>query len=198
MHGFLNLIYRFYPLAIAGLLAIGAIWLERVTRGPELSADTAISQTPDFTGETVRITGFAEDGKLRYTLDSPRITHIPITNSTHIVQPQLQLITQERLTRINADHGEVDQKGLQVNLTGNVEVEREGAPPAPPLRLSSAQLTVWPQEQRAVSNVPVHLTQGETRADADNFEADNVFGVIKLSGKARMRFASRKQRNPNP
>jgi lipopolysaccharide export system protein LptC len=195
MHGLLNLLYRFYPLAIAALLAAGATWLERVTRSPEPTADTVVSRTPDFIAESVRIKGFAEDGTLRYTLDSPRLTHLPDTDSTSVEQPRLQLIAQGRHMRISADHGEVGPKGEQVDFTDNVEVEREGAPLDPPLRISSAQLTVWPQEQRAVSNVPVRLTQGEDRADANHFEASNVFGVMKLSGKVRMLLIPRSKRN---
>ncbi|MDR2014166.1 MAG: LPS export ABC transporter periplasmic protein LptC [Azoarcus sp.] len=196
MHGFLNLVYRFYPLAIAGLLAAWAIWLERAIHGHEPAFESVINQTPDFVAETVRITGFAEDGKWRYTLDSPRITHLPVTDSARIEQPRLQLIGQGRHMRVDADHGDIGPKGEQIDFSGNVKVEREGAPLDPPMRLSSAQLTVWPQEQRAASSVPVHLTQGEIRADADNLVADNVFGIMRLSGKVKMHLVARHQRNP--
>jgi lipopolysaccharide export system protein LptC len=194
MHGFLNFVYRFYPLAIAGLLAAGATWLERTTRSPESTDETVVRRTPDFIAETVHITGFAEDGKWRYSLDSPRITHLPVTDSTHIEQPRLQLISQGRRMWVNADHGEVSSKGEQVDFVGNVKADREAAPPDPSMRLSSEQLTVWPQEQRAVSNVPVHLIQGGIRADANNFVADNVFGAIKLSGKVKMHLVPRNQK----
>ncbi|MDR2208574.1 MAG: LPS export ABC transporter periplasmic protein LptC [Azoarcus sp.] len=193
MHGFLNFVYRFYPLAIAALLAAGAIWLERATRSPEPAAEVTINESPDFIGDTVRITGFGEDGKWRYTLDSPRITHLPVTDSTQVEQPRLQLISQERRMWINADYGEVSSKGEQVDFTGNVKAEREGVPPDPPMQLFSAQLTFWPQEQRAASNVPVRITQGKTRVDADNFAADNVFGAMKLSGRVKMHLVPRNQ-----
>jgi len=192
MHRFLNFIYLFYPLAIAALLAAGATWLEHATRSPEPAVDAPVNQTPDFIAETVRITGFAENGDLLYTLDSPRLTHLPATDLTRVEQPRLQLTTQGRQMWIDADYGEVGPKGERVDFTGNVEVEREGIPSDPPMHLSSAQLTVWPQEQRAASNVPVRLTQGKTRADANGFEADNVFGVMVLSGKVRMHLPNRR------
>ena len=197
MHGPINFIYRFYPLVIAALLAAGAIWLERATRIPEPAAHVTANQTPDFIADMVRITGFAQDGKLRYTLDSPRIIHLPTTDSTHVDQPRLLLIDQGRHMRVSADHGEVSPKGERVDFTDNVEADREGAPPDSPLRLSSASLTVWPQEQRAVSDVPVRITQGKTRIDGNHFEADNVFGAMKLSGKVQMRLtpAPRNRRN---
>ncbi|MDR2882122.1 MAG: LPS export ABC transporter periplasmic protein LptC [Azoarcus sp.] len=194
MHGLLNLIYRFYPLAIAALLAAGAVWLERTTRSPEPTANVTVSETPDFIAETVRITGFAADGKLHYTLDSPVITHLPVADTTHAEQPRLQLFSHERRMWINADRADVAPKGTQVDFIGNVEAEREGVLSDPPLHLSTEHLTVWPQEQRAVSNVPVRLTHGETRGSGNNLEADNVFGVITLSGKVRMLLTPRNKR----
>jgi len=194
MHGFLNFIYRAYPLAIAALLAAGAAWLERVTRDHEPTADVVVNQAPDFIAETVHIKGFAEDGRLRYTLDSPRLTHLPATDTTRVEQPRLQLITLGRHMWINAEHGEVGPKGGRVDFTGKVQAEREGILSNPPVRFSSEQLVVWPQEQRAASNVPVLITQGEIRTNADSFAADNVFGVMKLSGKVRTHLPNRRQR----
>ena len=196
MHGLLNFIYRFYPLAIAALLAAGAAWLERATRSPDPAIDAPISKTPDFIAGTVHITGFSANGKLYYTLDSPRIEHLPATDMTHIKQPRLYLIAQERRMWVNADHGEASLRGQQIDFVGNVEAERESVPSGPPIRLSSAQLTVWPQEQRAASTVPVRIVQGENRIDGNSFAADNVFGVMKLSGKVQMHLTSRRQRNP--
>ncbi|MDR2925128.1 MAG: LPS export ABC transporter periplasmic protein LptC [Azoarcus sp.] len=195
MKAFLNLFYRFYPLAIAAVLAAGAVWLEHATRSPETPDAPTVSQTPDFIAQTVRITGFAQDGSLNYTLDSPHIQHLPATDQTHADQPRLMLINQGRHMRINADHGEVAPKAERVDFAGNVEAEREGAPAEPPMHLSSARLTVWPNEQRAASDVPVRITQGGNRSDASSMAADNVFGVMKLSGKAKMRIASRYKRN---
>jgi len=196
MHQLLNFIYRFYPLAVAALLAAGATWLEHATRSPEPVANVTVSQTPDFIAETVRITGFGKDGKLLYTLDSPHLAHSPATDSTSVEQPRLQLINQGRLIWINADHGEVGPKGEQVDFTDNVEVEREGVSSDPPMRLFTSHLTVWPQDQRAISNVPVHITQGKTHANARSLVADNVFGTMKLSGKVQMHLPNRRQGNP--
>lgn len=191
----LNLFYRFYPLGIAAVLAAGAIWLEHATRSQEPPEVPAASQTPDFIAQTVRITGFAQDGTLSYTLNTPQIEHFPAIDLTHVDRPRLLLITQGRHMRIDADHGEIASKAERVVFTGNVKAERENAPTEPPMRLFSEQLTAWPNEQRIASDVPVLITQGENRTDANRMAADNVFGVMKLSGKVRMRVASRHKRN---
>lgn len=181
-----HLAYRLYPLAIAALLAAGSIWLEHLTRPPESAASARDSQSPDFVADGVHVTGFSKDGTLRYTLDSPHITHLPQTNMTGVDKPRLQLFTQGQRMWINSEYGEVTPKGERVDFTGDVEAERDSGPKEPPLHFSSTKLTVWPEEQRAESDVPVRITMGATRADASHFAADNVFGLMKLSGKVRM------------
>ena len=189
-----HLAYCFYPVIIAALLAAGAIWLERLTRGPDPAA-TETSEAPDFTADGVRITGFADDGQLRYTLDAPRVTHLPRTDTTRVDHPRLQLFSQGRRIWIEADEGEASARGERVDFSGNVEAEREAPTADETLHFSSTRLTVWPQEQRAASNVPVRIAQGLKRANANRFAADNIFGVMKLSGKVRMSLP-RNRRNP--
>ncbi|MDR3213315.1 MAG: LPS export ABC transporter periplasmic protein LptC [Azoarcus sp.] len=182
-----HLAYRIYPIIIAALLAAGSIWLEHLTRNPEAASAAEASEAPDFIADGVRIVGFADDGALRYTLDTPRMIHLPHNDLTRFGQPRLQFFSQGRRMWINADDGEAGPKGERVDFSGHVEAEREGAAATDaPLHFSSTKLTVWTQEQRAASNVPVRITQGLTRADANSFSADNVFGVMKLSGKVRM------------
>ncbi|MCL2645355.1 MAG: LPS export ABC transporter periplasmic protein LptC, partial [Betaproteobacteria bacterium] len=169
-------------------------WLEHTTRSPEPAAEAVISQTPDFIADTARLTGFTKDGELFYTLYSPRLIHIPATDLTFVEQPRLHLISHGRNIWVNADKGEVGPKGERADFFGSVDVKRDGIASDPPMHLSTEQLAVWPQEQRAVSDVPVRLTQGAVRTDANSFEADNIFGVINLTGKVRMYLPSRHQR----
>ncbi|MDR2260439.1 MAG: LPS export ABC transporter periplasmic protein LptC [Azoarcus sp.] len=195
MHGHgLHPAYRFYPVAIAALLAAGSIWLEHLTRAPEPAAAAAENQMPDFVADTVRISGFSHDGALRYTLDSPRLTHLPHNGVTVAEQPRLRLFTQTRRMRIDADRGEVAPGGERVDLRGNVEARYEGEPDSA-MHFFSDRLSVWPDEQRAASSAPVRLVRGNARAEANGIEADNLFGNMKLAGKVRMTFP-RRQRNP--
>jgi lipopolysaccharide export system protein LptC len=189
-------LYRFHPVIVAALLAAGSIWLEHLTRAPETEAVAEANEAPDFIAESVRIAGFGDDGKLHYTLDSPRLTHLPKTDTTFSDHPRLQLFRQGRRLWINADSGEANSKDEIVVFRGNVEAEREGAAAGDaPLHFASSSLTVWSREQRAASNVPVRIVQGFSRVDANRFEASNVFGDMKLSGKVRMSFPP-KQRTP--
>ncbi|MDR1853287.1 MAG: LPS export ABC transporter periplasmic protein LptC [Azoarcus sp.] len=178
---------RFFPLLFALLVALGSIWLERLTREPEAAPVAKVSTAPDFTGDGVRIVGFDADGSLHYTLDSPHMEHAPDTDLTQVEQPKLQMFTKGRRMWIDADHGLVGPQGKRVDFSGHVEAERDGeSAREAPTHFSSSKLTVWPDEQRAVSDVPVRLTRGASVVTADSFSADNVFGLLKFSGKVKM------------
>ena len=187
--------YRLYPVVIAALLALGSIWLERLTREDDTTRTAADGSTPDFIADGVHVTGFAEDGSLRYTLVSPHMTHVPDADQTQVEQPRLQLFTQNRRAWIDADSGVIGPKGRRVDFYGNVKAGRDGASAREEaLTFFSSKLTVWPDEQRAASDAPVKLVKGISTVTANAFSADNVCGVMKLSGKVHMTLP-RKKRN---
>ncbi|MDR1423043.1 MAG: LPS export ABC transporter periplasmic protein LptC [Azoarcus sp.] len=190
-----QLAYRLYPVVIAALLALGSIWLERLTHEEDATRTDVDGSTPDFTADGVHVTGFAEDGALRYTLVSPHMTHVPDADQTQLEQPRLQLFTQGRRVWVSADSGIVGAKGTRVDFHGNVKAGRDGTSARESaLNFFSAQLTVWPDEQRAMSNAPVKLVKDVSTITANTFSADNVFGLMKLSGKVHMTLP-RKKRN---
>ncbi|MDR0563747.1 MAG: LPS export ABC transporter periplasmic protein LptC [Azoarcus sp.] len=194
MRSLFSHIDRFYPLVLAALLAVGSFWLERLTHIDE-PAETAVRQTPDFEASQTLITGFNKEGKLRFSLVSPQLTHFPVTDTTFVEAPRLLLISEGRRMNTSARQGEVSSGGQQVVLTGDVKIDRESAPGIPPLRLLTEKVTIWPEEQRAISNAPAHLERGNDHANANRLEADNVFGVMTLSGRVKMRLSPSQKRN---
>jgi lipopolysaccharide export system protein LptC len=185
--------YQFYPLVIVALLAAGSVWLERLTRDAAPPPAAVSDSMPDFAAATVRITGFAHDGSLRYTLDSPHLTHLPQSDITLAETPYLRLFAHGRETWLQAGRGEVSAGGERVDFSGAVELERESGEgdagnPGEPLRFVSEQLRVWPQDQRAATDTPVHITQADSTATADGLAASNIFGNLELIGHARVSF----------
>ena len=183
----MHLIYRLYPLAIVATLAGGATWLEIATRDTSPPGVKPTAQTVDYVVSNVSIRAFSAEGTLAYTLDSPSLTHYQSTDITQFEKPELHLFKPDQRVSVNADKGEVAPKGKQVDLTGSVLVTRE-APGTAPMRLNTRALTIWPEEQRAESKVSVVMTQGTSRAVANYFSADNVFGVLHLTGKVKIQF----------
>jgi lipopolysaccharide export system protein LptC len=177
--------WQIYPLVIAGLLAAGSIWLDRLTREPETPPASPERRSADFVASEVSITGFGADGGLRYILDTPRIIHLPQTSQTLASQPRLRLFSADGQTWLRAERGIVSAEGEQADFDGDVEVERTGKDGAA-LHFASERLTVWPSEQRAATDVAVRLRQGEATATAQGLAASNLFGILELTGKVKM------------
>lgn len=188
--------YRLYPLIAVALLAAASIWLERLSRGPDATPERSSNTVPDFIAEQTRIVGFGKDGDQRYALESDRMTHFPGADITHVERPRLELVSGESLLSVNADHGEVSSGGERVDFTGNVDAQRTGRPGQSGITFASERLTVWPDEHRAETTVPVRLTQGPTTALANSLRADNLFGTLDLIGKARVTIPRRQGNTP--
>ncbi|GHT95351.1 hypothetical protein FACS1894116_10710 [Betaproteobacteria bacterium] len=185
-----------YPLIITGLLAAGSYWLEHLTREAETPLVAPERRAPDFVATAVSISGFAADGSLRYTLDTPRVIHVPQDDQTLTTQPQLQLFSHGKRTWLHAEHGVISARGEQADFNGEVNVERgDDSGDEHALHIFSGHLTVWPKDQRAATDTPVRLTQGSFTATALGLAASNIFGNLELVGEVKMSLP-RHRRNP--
>ncbi len=189
-------VHNLYPVIALALLAAATVWLERITRVAEAPAAALAADKPDFTADHTRILGFGEDGRQRYELVADRLIHFPVSDITALEQPRLLMYSEGREVRLDSVSGEVSPGGEQVDLAGDVHVWRSGDPGRSETTFASEKLRVWPDENRAETDTPVVLTQGETRATALGMRADNLFGVFDLLGDVKVNMP-RRQRKPS-
>ncbi|MBR0568299.1 LPS export ABC transporter periplasmic protein LptC [Azoarcus sp. L1K30] len=176
--------YRLYPALALALLAAGSIWLERLTRAPEMDAGPSPRSVPDFIASDARITGYGKDGTIRYVLLADQLTHHPQRDVTDLDRPRLEILSENaRRMTITSRSGEVSSQGEQVDFRGEVVAVRDAVPGQDSLHFASEQLTVWPDDSRAASSSPVKLRQGLTTADALGLRANNLFGTLDLIGQ---------------
>lgn len=182
----LHTIDRLYPIIALAVFAAATFWLERSTRSDGPRPPAAVREQPDFIGQDIRLTQFADDGFLRYTLVADTVRHYPVGDIATFEYPRLRYETEDGLLRAFADRGESRQGGEVLHLKGNAEIYRDGIAGNPDLSVLSDNLTLWPDDQRAATDDPVVLTQGNTVAHGNAMRADNVFGTIELIGDARV------------
>lgn len=185
---------RLYPVIALVLLAAITIWLERVTRTPEVVQQVDRTH-PDFIGENVRVARFDADGKLSYELDADRITHYPISDITDLERPHLRYHSARGQTSATAAHGESGPDGTVVELRGDAVVVRK-APGTDDLIIESESLTVWPDAQKVSTDSPVVLKNGNMTAYGDGMRADNVAGTLDLVGATRVQMPSSRRTTP--
>lgn len=185
---------RFYPIVALALLAAVTIWLERTTRTPDTTERIARTN-PDFIGSNVRVTSFDADGRLSYELDAVRMTHYPQSGITDLEQPYLRHHGDTGQTTVRALRGETAPDADVVDLHGEVIVRRSN-PNGEDTIITTEHLTVWPDSQRAASDSPVIIKQGNITASGDGMRADSLAGTLDLVGATRVEMPSSKRTRP--
>ncbi|BAL23080.1 LPS export ABC transporter periplasmic protein LptC [Azoarcus sp. KH32C] len=188
--------HKLYPI-IALLVVSGAtLWLERITGGDDTRSAGQVRTEPDFTADQVRMINFDKTGRQHFELFADRVIHHPQTSLTELQNPRLRYDISGRELNITAQHADVLNEGNEVRMSGNVHARRAAIPGSPELTLASATLTVWPDDEKAQTNDPVTLTQGNSTAQGDAMKADNLYGTLDLIGNARMNIARSTRTTP--
>ena len=175
-------VQHIFPLIALGVLAGGSVWLERVTRSPDDARPDTRSADPDVIVEQMAVTRFDINGVPHYTLDARTMTHRPGEASSRLEAPVMHYTRDDMRLRLAADTGVALDDGERVDLAGTVRGERE-LPGLPVTTFASESLTLWPRIESAKTTDPVHLTQDGADVRGSGMTADNIFGLITLSGR---------------
>jgi lipopolysaccharide export system protein LptC len=188
--------HKLYPIIALLLVAGATLWLERVTGSNESHSSAPVRSEPDFTADQVRMINFDKTGRQHFELLADRVIHHPQSSVTELQNPRLRYDVSGRELNITAQHADVLNEGNEVRMSGDVHARRAAIPGSPELTLASATLTVWPDDEKAQTNDPVTLTQGNSKAQADGMKADNLYGTLELIGNARMNIARSTRTTP--
>lgn len=162
--------------------AFGSFWLLLVMQGdqgggPNIDA----SNEPDYIIDNFSFVRMAENGQPKYVISGDRLTHHPADNTSVIDQPVVQSMTVEhpRMT-MTADHAHIDQNQSQVDMVGNVDIQRPGAPAqankpaAEPLRIRTEAMTLLTDDEIAKTDKPVQVTLGGASMNAVGMTVNNA------------------------
>ncbi|QID18801.1 LPS export ABC transporter periplasmic protein LptC [Nitrogeniibacter mangrovi] len=170
-----------FPVIALTVLAAGSFWLERATRGPGTAVEASEEQGPDIIVEQMALTRFDINGKPHYYLDAREMRHLPGQAHSRLTDPVVHLVRDALDMRLASRSADVRDDGDRVDMAGNVRGERT-IPGEPTTHFASESLIVWPNVESAKSLDPVTITQDGATARGDTMTADNVFGVMTLTG----------------
>lgn len=176
------------PLLIMALLAALTLWLERVTSLPEGHDDGRHRHDPDYIIHHMQLERFDADGQRRYTLLGERVTHYGDDQTTEIHNPSAVFFAEEGPTQVHARKGLISSDGKQVTLSDAVQLRRPATPFRSASTLDTVLLHIWPDDGRAQTDKPVHMTRGTGRVDAQGLDASNLSGEITLTGRVSGHF----------
>lgn len=167
-----------FPLAIFAALAALSLWLRHAIELPETGRDGKGRHDPDYIIHDFRMIKLSPTGVPHHTLRASKLIHYPDDDSTAVERPQLASLPapkgsagsptvtmQAKAARLSAD-------GTEVQLQGDVQLERSPIGARALLRAEMDTLTVFPEAEKATTEAAVRLSEGGSRLNGTGMDVD--------------------------
>ena len=181
------------PLAILLLLAALSFWIERLVEIPANGSASPTRTDPEGIMENFNALRTDMTGKPQYRLSAKKLRHYSNSKFTELESPHFtQLDAQSGDVSAVADQATVSPDGNEVDLRGNVLVERAARPGQSLMSMRSARLLVFPEHDRLRSPGPVEIHDATLNMRADAMEYDARQRRLTLTGRVHARYISGK------
>ena len=167
-----------FPLAIFAALAALSLWLRHAIEMPDGGRDGKRRHDPDYIIHDFRVLKLSPAGKPHHNLQAAKLTHYPDDDSTIIDLPRFSYVAPAKPNgnpapvAIQSKRALVSTDGTVVVLHGNVVVLRAAGGGRGALRGETESLTLFPDQERAVTDSPVLLTEGAARLHGTGMDLD--------------------------
>jgi lipopolysaccharide export system protein LptC len=194
----LRVLLEFMPLIALACLAAFTYWLLQQKVTTPGRAPMPIEHKPDYTLIDFTVRSFDELGRARTQLSGKQLDFYPDDETSNIDKPIVKSRNLETgaLSQTLAERGLSNRDGSEVQFFHNVRVTRDGyvlpakgkepATQVAPIEVQSEFLHIWTNEERMRSHLPTIVTRGKSRFSANQVEASNYDGNVKLTGKAHV------------
>jgi lipopolysaccharide export system protein LptC len=147
--------------------------IQEIASPPAEPPGDAAGRQPDSVLEEYRITLHAVDGRPRYRLVGPRLSHYPDDDSNHLEEPHLTVFAaaDDPSWTVASETGWLGPGGDELLLNGPVTLERLPGNGRRPLRIDTSDLRVEPKNDFAETDRPVHVTGTDYVIDAVGADA---------------------------
>ncbi|MCU0968184.1 MAG: LPS export ABC transporter periplasmic protein LptC [Rubrivivax sp.] len=177
----------YLPLLMMGVLALGTLWLVRVTPKPSAApAERAARTAPDYTMSGFTLERFGPDGSLRLRMEGARMRHFPDVDRIEVDDIRLRSVAPDgRVTEARAQRAIANGDGSEVQLVGGAEVDGVDAR-GEPLAMRSEFLHAFLASERLRTHLPVVVTRGGSEIRAAGLDYEHAAGRLELKGPMRL------------
>lgn len=178
------------PLAILAGLAALSFWIEHSVRvGANGSA--AARTEPEGIMENFDALRTDDAGNPHYRLTAERLKHYAGSRRTELESPRFtQFDAKAGDIRARAREATVSADGKEVDLRGDVIVERVARTGAPPMTLRTGQLLVYPDRDLLRAPGRVDVSDATMSVQAGAMEYDAKRRTIRLTGRVQARHST--------
>lgn len=175
--------------------AFGSFWLVQVMQGDDNGPGAAAGNEPDYIIDNFSWVRMSESGKPRYVVSGDRLTHRPADNTALVEKPIVQSLTADHPPMtMTAEHALVSQNQNQIDLTGNVDIQRPAGTDSQPLRIRTQALTVLPDEDIVKTDKPIDMKLGASSVNGVGMLANNATQQVHLGGRGQIIYPPRAAR----
>lgn len=183
---------RIYRLAIAvvGLAVLAWLAWQNLSGQPGLLSQSTGGYAQRI--DAAQSWQYDKQGQLAYRLVSARVTHLDETDRYRLDSPVTTLFDEGPAPpwTVNADEGEVRDKGGVVDLQDNVIASRAPFGETGRLEMRTEALRIRPNERQAESRTPTRLSEstadGATRWTSDSERLDLDWAAERLTQTGRV------------
>lgn len=126
-------------------------------------------------------------GHAQYRLTAKRIEHDDGHDRSVIDQPIMVSLSADRpKTTIVADQAVATNQQNQIDLEGNVMIQREAFDGQPPAKITTPRATVLLQEEQATTDAPVLVQRGLSTLQGIGMRFDQKTQKIEIISESRM------------
>ena len=174
-----------FPLSLLLVLTALTFWLRYATELPELRHDGKNRHDPDYIISDGTLRKLDQTGQLTYTLKASDIRHYPDDDSTYLLKANLVYLHPKKPTvTMSAEQGHLNKGGEQVDLYGDVRINRAASGKYEAMNAYMAELTVLPDDEKAFTKSPVLITQGKSWIKGVGMQVDNRAQTYVLESQA--------------
>jgi lipopolysaccharide export system protein LptC len=176
------------------LLLLAAIllssWSILTSSSMPINPTTENPNEADAFMQDVVTTALNKEGKPAFQLATPKMTHYPAGDTTHIVTPHVTFYKQSsKPWYIDADYANATHGTHEVVFSNHVNIHHPADEDHPNTKMQTDTLTIFPDQQVASTNDPVIFMQPDTTIHAIGMLANLTAGTIKLLSKAKGEYA---------
>ncbi|MCG2634856.1 MAG: LPS export ABC transporter periplasmic protein LptC [Gammaproteobacteria bacterium] len=144
------------------------------------------SHVPDYIVDQFNSTLLGRNGKPLYRLGAVELKHFSDDDTSELQQPRYAKFPEgAKPVFISADRGWMNADETELLLVGNVQVNKGQPGDTQSIKATMETLRIFPKEDFAETDSPVHLEGQGTVADAIGMHADLANDRLTLLSKVR-------------
>jgi lipopolysaccharide export system protein LptC len=189
--------WRLLSIMLIGVFfALGSFWLlQAMNNNDGVMQAGPHSTEPDYIVDNFSFVRMNETGQPRYVVSGARLTHRPVGDISEIEQPVVQSLAMDHPPMtMHAKRAQVRNTENQVDLIGNVDVQRPATPKAQSMRIRTEMLTVLPDEDLMKTDQPIEMQLGGATIRGTGMVANNATQQLHMASRGHIDYPPRGSR----